>query len=98
MIFNQETPKSWHKKNAALVAKWELSFRDKKDLLRPQWEYECKWHQWFAWYAVTIGTYEKPQTAWMCWVERRIKYRGEMPTRAASWSLRTFEYRLPNAK
>lgn len=94
MLFNRETPDSYHAKSSILVEKWRRSFAAKRERLRPRWEAECKWHPWFAWFAVDVGTYEKPQTAWLQMVGRRIKDRREMPAIAASWSLREFEYRI----
>ena len=93
MIINRETPDQRHAKNFALVEKWKRSFAARRERLRPQWNSECEWHPWFAWFAVDVGTYENPQTAWLQMVERRVKFRPEMPTTAAAWSLRDYEYR-----
>ena len=94
MIFDRETPSSYSKKISARVAKWENSFSERRERLRKQWEAECNWYPWFAWYAVDVGTYEKPHTAWLQLVERRLKHRNKMPTISAEWYLREFEYRI----
>lgn len=94
MIFDLETTAARDAKNSAWVEKMRSDFSAQRERLRPQWEAECQWHPWFALLPVDVGSYEKPQIAWLHRVERRIEYRDEMPIIKASWSLRTFEFRL----
>lgn len=90
MKFQWQTNEERHRKNSITVEKWRKAWAKKREKLRPQWERECEWHRHFAWWAVDISG---DRTAWLEFVERRIKYRREMPTIGASWSLRVFEYR-----
>jgi hypothetical protein len=91
MIIHRMSSDEWHKRNSAQVEKWRKAWAKRREQLRPQWERECQWHRHFVWFPVDVG-YDK--SAWLMFVERRIKYRSEMPEIRASWSLREFEYRL----
>jgi hypothetical protein len=58
---------------------------------RPQWERECSWHRWFAWYPVQTSP---TNITWMGWVERRLGY-SDRTTQPQwyNWDIRHFEYR-----
>lgn len=77
---------------------WTVESRDdermrKNTARRAQWERECKWHRWFAWYPVRITPKKR---AWLCSVERRLDAwdRTRQPEWYA-WDIRRFEYRRP---